>query len=427
VIGAGAAGLAAAGELRRQGFQVAVYEARDRIGGRILTHRDARIPMPIELGAEFIHGEAPLTGRLLREARLADYDLTGDSWLAERGHLRRYDRSWDGIDRVFGLIDARKKDVSFDDFLAQRPGGRSLAWARAAGRSFVQGFDAADPAELSVLSIAPRGVDLPSEEAVHIGRVAEGYDRLPEWLARDLGSDLHLGAPVREIAWEPGRAELVLEDGSRVPARAAVVTLPLGVLQAPPDEPGGLRFRPDPPRLRERLDLLAMGSVVRLALGFRELPWQSRSDLARMRSLQTGDGTFRVWWTAYPLRIPLLIAWSGGPPAAEISRKEPAEIEAAALRALSEHLGISRQRIASRLVGSWSHDWSSDPFSRGAYSYARVGGSEAAKELARPVEKTLFFAGEAVDEEGRTGTVEGAIGTGLRAAKQVRRALGARS
>jgi monoamine oxidase len=424
VIGAGAAGLAAAAEIRRQGFRVAVYEARDRIGGRILTHRDARFPMPLELGAEFIHGEAPLTGRLLREARLSGYDLDGDFWVAKGGHFHRDEGYWDEVDRVFDAIDARKKDISFDDFLAQSPGGQSLAWARRAARSFVQGFHAADPAELSTLALAPREAGEPSEEAAQTGRVVEGYDRLAEWLARDLGDDLHLGAPVREIAWERGRAELALEDGSRIAARAAVVTVPLGVLQAPPDEPGGIRFRPDPPKLRRTLDLLAMGPVVRLVLGFREFPWQDRSDLRRLRFLQTGDETFRVWWTAYPLRVPVLVAWSGGPPAGSISSRKPEEIEAAALRALAKQTGLSRQRIASRLEALWSHDWNGDPFSRGAYSYARVGGSEAAKALARPVGKTLFFAGEAADEEGRTGTVEGAIGTGLRAARQVRRALG---
>src|SRR5205823_7917655 len=112
-------------------------------------------------GAEFIHGEAPLTERLLREARLSEYDLTGDFWLAERGHFRRDEGFWDEVDRVFDAIDARKKDLSFEDFLAQRPGGKSLARARAAARLFVQGFHAADPAELSALSLAPRNAGEP--------------------------------------------------------------------------------------------------------------------------------------------------------------------------------------------------------------------------------------------------------------------------
>jgi monoamine oxidase len=67
------------------------------------------------------------------------------------------------------------------------------------------------------------------------------------------------------------------------------------------------------------------------------------------------------------------------------------------------------------------HNWSTDPFSRGAYSYVVVGGAGASKTLSRPVEGTLFFAGEAFDAEGRNGTVEGAIACGRHAAKLVRR------
>src|SRR5205085_4118973 len=123
-----------------------------------------------------------------------------------------------------------------------------------------------------------------------------------------------------EIAWERGRVELMLGNGAgKATARAVVVTVPVGVLQAPPDEPGGIRFRPDPPRLRETLDLVAMGPVVRLVFRFRELPWAGREDLHQMSFLHTGEGAFRVWWTAYPLRLPTLVAWSGGPPAAELA------------------------------------------------------------------------------------------------------------
>lgn len=424
VIGAGVAGLAAAGALRRQGFEVAVYEARSRIGGRILTHRDARFPVPLELGAEFVHGEAPVTERLLREAGLSDVDIAGDHWQAGQGRLRPFNHFWKELDRILRRIDPQGEDLSIGDFLAKRPGGRALARDRTAVREFVQGFHAADPRQLSALSIAPPDGEDPSGSASRLGRVVEGYDRVPAWLARDLGGCLHLGAPVREIAWERGRVELTLESAS-VRARAAVVTVPLGVLQAPPDAPGGIRFRPDPPRFRENLGLLAMGPVVRLVLGFHEFPWQDQEKLRRMSFLHLRSAAFRVWWTAYPLRTPVAVAWSGGPPAAELARKEPAEIEGAALSTLAEHSGISHRRIASRLEEIWSHDWNADPFSRGAYSYARVGGSGAAKALARPLERTLFFAGEAIDEEGRTGTVEGALATGLRAARQVARRLGA--
>jgi monoamine oxidase len=80
------------------------------------------------------------------------------------------------------------------------------------------------------------------------------------------------------------------------------------------------------------------------------------------------------------------------------------------------------RRLASRLLGAWTHDWRSDPHARGAYSYVRVGGVGSARRLVRPVEGTLFFAGEATEEE-LSGTVEGALASGLRAVRQVERAL----
>ena len=195
-----------------------------------------------------------------------------------------------------------------------------------------------------------------------------------------------------------------------------VITLPVGVLQA-----GSCRFDPEPPGLRKALDGLAMGHVMRLVVRFRELPWAGLPGVERLSFLHVGGGPFSVWWTAHPLRYPLAVAWSGGPPSLELTGKTPEAVAAVAFRALAEQTGLSRRRIESRVEGLWLHDWNADPFARGAYSYARVGGSEAAKALAKPVEKTLYFAGEATDAEGRTGTVEGAIATGLRAAKQILR------
>ena len=114
-------------------------------------------------------------------------------------------------------------------------------------------------------------------------------------------------------------------------------------------------------------------------------------------------------------------AWSGGPPAAGLDRRRPSEIVATALGDLSRALGVPRPRLAASLRGAWLHDWQHDPFSRGAYSYPQVGGANAGRALARPVEDTLFFAGEATSRA--WGTVEGALASGLRAARQVDAAL----
>jgi monoamine oxidase len=427
VIGAGAAGLMAARELLRKGLEVIVLEARDRIGGRILTHRDERVPLPIELGAEFLHDETPLTDRILREAGAASYDVTGESWSARDGKLRPADPLWGKVEGVLGRLEPGREDRPLAEALAKVPARKA---ERNLALRFVQGFHAADPQRLSAQSMAG---DAGVSGARNGGRVLGGYDAVPNLLARELQGSLRLGSPVTDVEWERGRVELTVrqKDGptERIAARAAVVTVPLGVLQAAPGEPGALRLRPDPPRVRRALGRLAMGPVVRLVVWFRELPWTKveglpkGGDLAALGFLHAHEGAFNVWWSACPVRVPLAVAWSGGPLTAELTGLDREALADRALGELARHLGLTKRKVESLVEDVWTHDWEGDPCSRGAYSYPAVGGNEAPRDLARPVEGTLFIAGEATDSEGRNGTVEGALASGLRAAKQVVSAL----
>jgi monoamine oxidase len=175
-----------------------------------------------------------------------------------------------------------------------------------------------------------------------------------------------------------------------------------------------------------------MGSVVRLTFWLSEAFWEARSPLRRgapglelLSFLHTSDPDVPVWWTAFPVRAPLLVGWVGGPAATALAAERDEPLESRAVAALARQLGVARRRIERLVEGCWAHDWEHDPFARGAYSYPLVGGSDAAAELARPAGRTLFFAGEAADPEGRTGTVHGAIATGTRAAKQAARAIAA--
>jgi monoamine oxidase len=140
--------------------------------------------------------------------------------------------------------------------------------------------------------------------------------------------------------------------------------------------------------------------------------------------LHSPGADFPVWWTQFPVRAPILVGWVGGPLAAALCALPDAEIERIALHDLAAHLGTTYERLAGLVTGSWMHNWEHDPFSRGAYSYAIVGGSGSARKLSRPIEQTVFFSGEATNTEGRSGTVEGALAAGLRAAQGVLQALG---
>ena len=445
VIGAGAAGVAAARALHDAGVGVVVLEARERIGGRVFTLRDSASAVPVELGAEFIHGRAVALQPLLHEARLVNIDVAGQRYTAAGKGIRRLDDFWERLDRVMRRLEGQPSpDRSFQTFLDTRPGGRRLARERRLALQWVEGFHAADPRLISTHALAQGGWPADDLEERRLGRVVDGYDRVIERLAAPLDGRIRLGAVVNRVEWSTGKVVVSVgqPDGRArfvVDARAAIVAVPLGVLKASVDE---VRLKPDAtsdtgahttrdigaiefiPALRQKqraLDALAVGSVVRVVLRLRERFWSD--DYDTLSFLHTQDDDFPTWWTAYPMREPVLVGWCGGPAARARSQLAPDALERRAVSSLARQFRMSRQRLRALVEGFWTHDWDHDPFARGAYSYSAVGGADAPTLLARPLRRTLFFAGEAADSEGSTGTVHGAIASGRRAATQVVRAL----
>ncbi|MGH7694433.1 MAG: FAD-dependent oxidoreductase, partial [Gemmatimonadaceae bacterium] len=110
-----------------------------------------------------------------------------------------------------------------------------------------------------------------------------------------------------------------------------------------------------------------------------------------------------------------------GPEALRLSQRD--DLEERAIASVAANFGVTRRRVAAQLVHVFTHDWQHDPFSRGAYSYGLVGGADWAKRLARPLDGTLWLAGEAASREGNTGTVHGAIASGRQAAQSAARSL----
>ncbi len=443
VVGAGAAGLAAAHRLSEHGLSVAVLEARDRIGGRISTTWPAGRGFPVELGAEFVHGRPPETFALARAARLTLYESCGDAWFSSGGHLSRADddeEEEDGMDALLrAAADWQGEDQSFKTFVDQRFPGKQWEQARRQASGFIEGYEAAFPERVSVRWLAQTEA---AEAAIDGGRsfrVLEGYDRLLHWLEDRLNPEwavLFLQRMVRELHWSRGQVEVTSQSPrdavlDRFTARAALITLPLGVLAASPDAPGAVRFIPDLPEKRAAIERLEMGQVVKVAFRFREMFWDALDNTAprlpHLSFLFSDDAVMPTWWTSYPLLTPLLIGWVGGPRAIRLSSLPDAAIAEQALGALARVLGVSSGWLEARLEGWQTHNWSADPFSRGAYSYVRVGGIDAPGQLAAPVEGTLFFAGEATDTNGHTGTVHGALATGNRAADQIIAELAHRS
>jgi len=139
--------------------------------------------------------------------------------------------------------------------------------------------------------------------------------------------------------------------------------------------------------------------------------------------LFTDDPQFPTWWTSNPLPYPILTGWAAGPNAGVHTGRSKNEIVRSAVQSLARIMRIVEPELRRQMTESFMHDWQEDPFSCSAYSYAAVGGMDAAAKLAEPVLGTLYFAGEATNSDGYNGTVHGAIATGLRAAKELLQSL----
>jgi monoamine oxidase len=236
---------------------------------------------------------------------------------------------------------------------------------------------------------------------------------------------VRLRTAVTRIEWEPGAVHVDTTKGS-YSAKAIVVTLPIGVLQARPGDAGAVSIHPALPKLEEALSLLSSGPVTRVVMLFREEFWR-KGALAQMSFMQGSDPDAQALWTLSPQRAPMIVVWSGGSRGAALAQLSADERRDRALASAARMFGAPHKTLTRLLVESWTHNWEDDPFARGAYSYPMVGGSNVGESLTRPVRGTIYFAGEATVDEADSGTVHGAIRSGHRVASQVARHLGARA
>jgi monoamine oxidase len=412
IIGAGAAGLAACRELQSSRLNVAILEARTRLGGRILTHRSTRTA--IELGAEFIHGKPSAIWSLAKKARLDALEIPGVRMASGVGKLHSDNNFWKAIEKINRRIDPNR-DIPYANFLAEVEGS---SFEKRAAKSYVEGFNAASAESIGTVAIAISDQAAEATEGRRQFRLSKGYGSLIEWMSRDLPT-VHLQTEVQEILWQPHKVEVVAHTpaGPRsFSAPRIIVTVPLGVLRAQPAARGAVRFTPSLPQLSTAFAGLEMGHVIKFNISFKERFWDS---VGRFGIAIALDEEIPTWWTQAPLNSNLLTGWAGGPAAEKLIDLSQEQLLDRAIATLHRVFNKNAADLREQVDSVYYHNWTHDPFSRGAYSYPKVGGLAAAKALAEPIEDTIFFAGEATDFRGATGTVHAAIASGVSAARRL--------
>lgn len=400
IVGAGAAGLAAAKVLRRAGRSVVVLEARARIGGRAYT--DTSLGIPFDAGAQYIHWAERNPWK-----RIAD----------EFGAELREEPSG-GAPLVF-----RDGAPIPEDERSRRRGAFSVMWRligknETLDRSFAEAVGPA-PAEMSgaaagitlfALGEDPQRVSLLDYHQLWAGDdfiLPQGYGTLVKRYGADV--PVRRETPVSRIRWDgPGVALETVQGPVR--AAAAIVTAPIGVLQAE-----GIRFAPGlPDETARALDGLRMGALTKLALKI------DRAALGRLDApdfFEIGEGDAVTSFEFFPLGLDLAFVTLGGDHARRLCEAG----ERSAIDFATERLvAILGARARAAVTGGRLAGWWADPFARGSYSIARPGHASAREALRAPIGERIWLAGEATAGGGAM-TVGGATLEGERAALAVLR------
>ncbi|MCW1994368.1 monoamine oxidase [Bradyrhizobium diazoefficiens] len=413
IVGAGAAGLMAGRELARAGKRVTILEARDRCGGRIHPLPAAEFGYPADGGAEFVHGDAPVTRALLREAGLSLQEIEGTLWRFDGANFSREDRHDPHEAELHAVLGDLKDDLTVADFLRRHFAGPEYEGLRYSIERMVEGYDAADPERASTLALREEWMD----GGLHTqARIDGGYGALIDFLAAECrrhGAAVRLGCVVSAIEDEGGAAVVRGAGGGVHRCDRVILTVPLPLLREIA-LPASVRAK------AAAADDIGFGNVVKILLRFARPWWRERKpDLADMTFLLS-DRTIPVWWTRYPEQHPVLTGWFGGPRTAELQGLDPQALIEAGLGSLATIFGLSREDVARDLVAATATNWGQDPFARGAYSWATPRTRAAQTMLAR-ADGAVLFSGEALYRGRDMGTVEAALASGLETAGMILR------
>lgn len=409
VLGAGVSGLGAAHALKKGGKRVIVVEARDRIGGRLHTHRGfARTP--IELGASWIHGHEgnPVTAiakeigaetAITTWENVAIYDEGTRLSKGDARHTRRV------FEKVSGAIDGPKDrsvqeafDAAADELELSTRDRLELAWVLAAE---IESDFACDAADLSM-----RGWEEGRSDRGEDVLLTQGYDQIFKVLAD--GVDVRLGHVASSVSHDDGGVRVKTSKGEFT-AKRAIVTLPLGVLRA-----GSVRFDPALPEEKTAaISAMKMDVLQKIHLRYKEPFWPE--DVEIFGRLARGGEFVSAVNVAKWSKEPVLLFFNSGSVARRIEEMTDAAIAELATKHLREMFGSGVPAPEACMASRWGKD----PFALGSYSHLAVGAKASdRKRLAEPVSDRVFFAGEATESD-YPATIHGALLSGRREAARV--------
>ena len=423
VIGAGMAGIASANQLNENGYDVIVLEARDRIGGRMLTDR-AYAGYNLDVGASWIHGtkDNPIAELAEKygikmvpfddEESVIFYDENGMPIDEKtKNHMRELYRQFEVFydDYRDEILKHGKKDVSLEKAINEFIKDKKLSEQEHNNLNFmvvwnIEGDYATDASKLSLLSFEEMGYKMDGREVVF----PEGYTKIFDKLAKEL--TVRFQHTVTEIDYTDENIIHVKTDKGNFDAKYVISTLPLGVLKK-----NSVIF--SPPLTQEKIDSinkLEMGILNKVYYVFPEPPFWD-VDYNFIAHISNEKGHWAYFANLYGvLEEPVLLAFNTAYFGHQLEYMEKEEIVAEGLKILKKLYGETIPEPTYTYVTKWG----SEPFSFGSYSSTGVGSTNYDFfVLSKPI-KRLLFAGEAT-EVTYPATVHGAYFSGMREANRI--------
>ncbi len=414
IAGAGIAGMLAAVELARTGFAVTLVEARDRLGGRISSVSLPGSPGTAEAGAEFVHGHLPVTLSLLDEAGIRYSPFRPRFYTIRKGRFDEQHHDHDHWDELLEKLASLPHDLTLTEFLTRHFDGAEYTELRQAAIGFASGYDSADADRVSAFALRDEWMNEDEEQF----RMEGGYESLVGYLrtaAEALGVTTLLRHRIDRVTWESGKITVLIGNGTKLTARAALFTLPVPMMEQ-------LEFVPPLPEVSDAYHRIGFGQVIKFLLRFSQAFWEEKTrDTADAFFLS--DEKIPTWWTAGPGDRRLLTGWLAGPKCAEYTNFSEEALLTTALESLSGIFNLPTDRLRQLLEGSSMVNWTHDPYTKGSYAYATPETAQARNLLLNGWAGTLFFAGEALYEGPAMGTVEAALCSAKYAVTQMTTAL----
>ena len=417
IIGAGASGLMAARRLSAAGFVVTVLEAGASPGGRIVTlKREGRV---VEGGAEFIHGELPISLQLAKEADIVLHPVRGEMIRLQRGK-RLGNGGGDAFmgkdwDELMEKMEQLEDDVPIADFMAHYFSGDRYTILKDSVRRFAEGYDLADVHRVSTKALYNEWAREGEEEEY---RLEGGYRRLIDFLMAECqkqGCTFHFSLAVERVNWSPGNVAVVGSKREVFKGDRLLVTASLGVLQADPEL---LSFSPAIPVYREAMRQMGYGSVIKILAEFKRPFWKEKKPAGKTLFI-ISEEAIPTWWTQPDDSDCLLTGWLAGGNMLAFQQLGEKDRFEACFQSLGAIFSMDKEAIRQELAILQILDWVIPPYVRGGYSFDTVETGKAREILLQPVEGTIWFAGEALYEGIAPGTVEAALTSGEEVAKKI--------